>query len=146
MIIQCAANTGVDLPAECLLPEGGFSRETEFELVIGKRYVVYAATMFLLCPWFYICDELFRYYPIWHPSPLFSIIDGRLSRYWKCGIHRSFTEPLHPLVIAFPEWVDDEGYYERLADGNDDAKALFAHYKDLIDKECGSQTSETETQ
>lgn len=135
MRIKCIANMGADLPADCLDPASGFDPDTVFDLIIGKEYVVYGITLFLGYVWYYICDEVYIYYPIWNPSPLFEVVDGRLSRYWSYGFYPGSTESETHVIFGYEEWVNDPYHYDKLTDGEEVEVAIFRRYKELMDLE-----------
>jgi hypothetical protein len=144
MRIKCILNSGRDLPEDCLDPAGGFNRDTKFALVIGKEYNVYAITLFLGYVWYFICDEDYVYYPIWNPSPLFEVVDGRLSKYWRYNfIKGNLPVAKSRSIFAFEEWAKNPyRYYDNLTNGNESEVAIFKRYKDLMDLEfpCPSIT------
>lgn len=140
MRIKCIANRGVNLPDDCLDPSGGYGKECEFALKIDKEYNVYAITLQLGYVWYYICDEdHYDIYPVWNPSPLFEVVDGRISKYWKYNFVRlnsqiRFARPI--TIFAFTEWaIDPYEYYYKLTDGDEKEVAIFEHYRGLMDLE-----------
>lgn len=134
MIVKCISNRGEDLPAECLDSNSGFSKTTTFNLEIGKHYLVYGVTLFLGYIWYFLEDEAFSYYPIWNPSPLFEIVDGRLSRYWICSFKNTNNGNFRT-IFAFKEWANSPTFYEKLVDGEKEAVHRFAFYKERMDSE-----------
>jgi hypothetical protein len=83
--------------------------------------------------WYHIWDDDSVYYPCWNPSPLFEIIDGRLSKYWLAGSRRAQADFV--FMASYVEWVNDSGYVGRLIDNEPGAVSLFMRYKDLMDLE-----------
>jgi hypothetical protein len=137
MRVKCIARTGADLPEDCLDPAAGFKREAEFALIIDKEYNVYALTLFLNYVWYYICDEDYVYYPVWNPSPLFEVADGRLSKYWKYNFFRATSRwPKNKTIFSFEEWAANPyQYYDNLTNEEEAEVAIFKRYKNLIDLE-----------
>jgi hypothetical protein len=134
MKVQCIANTGRGLPQDSLI--GSSNEKTTFALVIGKTYVVYAFTVVRNYVWYYLCDEDFTYYPIWNPSPLFKIVDPRLSRYWVFEYTPDGRcESMSGIIIAYPEWASDPWYYDSLSDNCEREVKVFERYRKLIDDE-----------
>lgn len=135
MKIKCIANSGSALPSDCRNELVNITEETQFHLTIGKTYNVYGMTIFLGYIWYYICDDAYKYYPAWSPSPLFEVVDGRISKYWyyscKSGLNRDDTR----VIFSYKEWVEDHGYYEELIDGAKKEVGIFARYKKLMDRE-----------
>jgi hypothetical protein len=137
MRIECVSNLAKLLPDELIRPEIGLGRDHVYSLRIGKQYVVYGITWFLGYLWYYICDEDNLFYPVWNPSPLFTIVDNRLSSFWHLGIYASAAGE-HPMpIFAFKEWVENPSFYDRLTDGDNTTVAVFKKYKQLMDEEAG---------
>ena len=134
MIVCCISNTGTSLPVELIWPVGGYTKEREFPLILGKKYTVYGITIFQGHPWYYVCDEDYSYYPVWRPWVLFEVSDARLSKYWIVG-HQPIDDNLYSFIIAFPEWVNDPEYYDQLTDGDEPAVSIFKKYKQSMDSE-----------
>lgn len=114
----------------------GFADDTEFPVIVGKVYVVYAMTVLLNHPWYYICDEDGLPYPVHKPAPIFEVVDGHISRYWEYGYLRSkYQEPAYA-IFAFSEWARDLFFYDRLTNQDETTIATFQRYKHLIDQEA----------
>lgn len=136
MKVKCLFNKGDNLPGDCLKPRAGFNDSTEFHLLINKQYIVYAMTINLGYIWYYICDEAYSYYPIWNPSPLFEVVDGKISKYWIYSFKRGKNLDETNVVMAFPEWArDSEIFYDKLSDGEENEVNIFKKYKILMDLE-----------
>lgn len=109
-------------------------------LEIRREYVVYSLLMTTLGIFPFILEEGFRdLYPVMvYPLALFGIADPSLSRYWRYGeTPRSFTGgDLKAFgILSFPEWVEDQMYYESLVDGDPTAVGIFTKYRTLIEQE-----------
>ncbi|MEG4285715.1 hypothetical protein QUB68_21535 [Microcoleus sp. A006_D1] len=131
MKIRCIANKGADLPENYLNPPLDITKETEFKLIVGKEYTVYAISEWEGNLGYYICDERYTYYPLENPAPLFEIIDGRYSRYWQVQLA---TNGL--LEIAFEHWFSIPYFYDRLTDQETEAVLIFDKMKELMDAEA----------
>jgi hypothetical protein len=131
MKIRCIANKGNFLQASYLNPQLDITVETEFKLIVGKEYIVYAISEWQGNLWYYICDERFTYYPIHNPAPLFEIIDARYSRYWQVQLAANGL-----LEIAFEYWFSIPDFYEKLTDGEAEAVLIFEKMKELMDAEA----------
>jgi len=131
MKIRCIANKGTELPEIYLNPPLDITKETEFKLIIGKEYIVYAISEWQGNLSYCICDERFTYYPIHNPAPLFEIVDARYSRYWQVQLA---TNGL--LEIAFEHWFDLPDFYDKLTDGAEEAILIFDKIKELMDAEA----------
>jgi hypothetical protein len=135
--IRCISNRGADIPDDGREPRAGISSDTLFPLTVGKEYVVYGWTVWRAYPWYYIADDNHSYYPVWHPAPLFEVVDGRLSRYWVYSYHRAVSRyDRDAPVVAFREWAEDPYFYDRLTDGDAEAIATFRRYQELTDREA----------
>ena len=135
MKVKCIANKGSYLPEDCLDPSSGFDNKTEFPLIIEKEYTVYGITLYLGYVWYYLQDEDYTYYPRWNPSPLFDVVDGRISRYWRYGYCSGKIRDEVNVIFAFKKWVNDPYYYDGLTDGEKTEVAIFKRYKELMDVE-----------
>lgn len=135
MKIECISNSATELSDELIRPELGLGRDQVFSLEVGKQYVVYGITCNLGHLWYYICDEDYTYYPVWNPSPLFRIVDNRLSSFWRIGIYSVGSTKLAMPIIAFEEWVNNPVFYDQLTDGEEEAVVVFKKYKQLMDEE-----------
>lgn len=102
----------------------------------GKEYFVYAITFVDDFIFYYIAEDIFgneRNYPVWYPAEFFKVINNNLSKTWIFNVIK-FKDILRP-IIAFPEWANDDEYYECLADGKKEAYEVFMKYKKIIDVE-----------
>lgn len=133
MRIRCIANTGTFLSEIYLDPAVGRTKETEFQLTIGKEYTVYALYQWQRSIWYYICDDQYTYYPQQNPAPLFEVIDNRLSSYWRFKVY-----PNGLLKLAFSEWLSDQYFYDKLTDAEEREVLIFEKAKELIDAEASS--------
>lgn len=129
MLIRCKQKTGQNLPVKD--PEGLIWQRKDFPyLIIDKIYVVYAMTIYLGYIWYYLIEDDSDRYPHWRPSPLFDVVDGRLSKYWIFSIVDGHT------TWAYPEWARDPyNYYDRLSDGCKNEEEIFRSYRKLMDLE-----------
>lgn len=135
MLIKCMHNTGKDLPTDCLVPNSGFGVDADYQIVKNKNYVVYGMTLFSGYIWYFLFTESETYYPISYPSPLFKVVDGRLSKYWLYSFENAEKRESLRYIWAFPEWANDPYYYDRLTDGEIDDIKIFQMYKHLMDVE-----------
>ncbi len=138
MKVECVSKVARDLPSELVRPELGLGKDRVFSLVVGKQYVVYGITCYLGHLWYYICDEDDLFYPVWKPSPLFKIVDSRLSSFWRIGMYTVASREVGVPIIAFDEWVSDPLFYDKLTDVDKNAVSVFKKYKQLMDEEFDS--------
>lgn len=117
--------------------------DSNYNIIVGKEYTVYAMTFHIGYPWYYIYDELDRGYPLWHPGPMFEVTDNRLSKYWIYSVLFD-KESGCDAFFAYPEWANNlagyhddyyVNYYDALSDGEKSAVAIFEKYKTLMDSE-----------
>jgi len=139
MKIRCIANTGASLPENYLDPAVDRTTETVFRLTVGKEYVVYAIDEAEGNVWYYICDDNFIYYPQKHCAPLFEVVDDRVSKYWR---FKFWDNGL--LEVAFPHWLKDPYFYEKLTDQEPAEVDLFKRIKALLDLEAETPREATE--
>lgn len=130
MKVRCLANTGEFLPENYLDSSLYRTKETEFNLIVGKEYVVYALYIWQKNIWYYICDERFTYFPIKNPAPLFQVIDSRPSKYWRMELGENGL-----FILAFEHWFSMANYYEKLTEQDEEAVLIFEKYKELMDAE-----------
>ena len=117
-----------------------YSPNGKIPLSVNKDYLVYGVEFWSnLYPRFYICDD--RYprmnYPVPYFADFFSMIDNRVSKYWAFGIRNGAEGKIYP-SLSFKEWVDDPSFFERLIDGDTNAKKVFEKYKNLMDPEVAT--------
>ncbi|MEB3340833.1 hypothetical protein [Okeania sp.] len=141
MKIRCIANTGASLPEHDLDPNGGYTRDLEFGLTIGKEYVVYAFYEWKGQIWYYIADDHYMYYPMQNPAPLFEVVDDRLSKYWRFNLR-----PNGLLRVAFSQWFTIPYFYDKLTDQEPAEVDLFKRIRYLMDREAEKPPEATETE
>lgn len=135
MLVKCIYNKGKDLPLDAQVPRSGFGPDCDFRLILDKMYIVYGMTVYSDYIWYYIGDEYYSYYPAWNPSPLFEVIDGRLSKYWVHNFWHGKNKHTSHTLIAYPEWANEPYYYDQLTDGEEREVEIFESYKALMDLE-----------
>ena len=131
MRIRCLATTGNHLPAAYLAAPLGLTNRTEFDLTVGKEYVVYAIDTIDDRTYFFICADSFTNYPMRVPAPLFETIDGTRSKHWKTVTRANGLQE-----TAIDAWISDPYFHEKLVEGNAAAVALFASHKAAMDAEA----------
>lgn len=123
LTVRCIASTLGDVPEKFLSVELGVTRQNWVPLTVGREYVVYAVTAFLGGFWYYVLDDDRNAEPIWYPSPVFEIVDGRIPEHWRLGQQRVWDSFRN--TLSFPAWADDPFFYERLYNEEADAVAAF---------------------
>lgn len=132
MIVRAVATTGDVLPVLSRDSSVGVDGDTEFPVTVGRTYAVFAVTIFLGLAWYYILDDDGNSWPTWIPAPLFDVIDGGLPASWKIGYFKFSRENQYP-ILSFPEWADDQTFYERLVDGEATATQVFNDRRNEIE-------------
>lgn len=133
MRVKCISQSGKDLPPSCMDKQAGYDAQTKFSIKVGESYVVYAMTTYLNHVWYHIWDENSTFYPRWNPSPLFTIIDGRLSKYWIANSRRDDSDFV--FLVGYNEWVQNHEHVNKLVDNDPSAVSIFMKYKELMDSE-----------
>lgn len=131
MKIRCIATKGSELPENYLNPPLDITTETEFKLIVGKEYIVYAISEWQCNLSYYICDERYTYYAIDNRVPLFEIVDARYSRYLQVQFA---TNGL--LEIASEHWFSIPYFYDKLTDSEAEAVLSFDKMKEIMDAEA----------
>lgn len=132
MIVRCTARTGDVLPSMSRDSSVGIDGSTEFPVTVGRSYLVFAMTIYLGVAWYYIMDDDGHAWPTWVPAPLFEVVDGSLPASWRVGYFHFGREDQYP-IVSFPEWAEDQQFYERLVDGDATAVRIFSERKREIE-------------
>lgn len=135
MRVKCVSNRASSLPAAYHDVRQGYGPDHVFPVTVGQDYVVFAMTTYLGGMWIYIADDQFSYYPVWRPTPLFEIVDGRISKTWRVGLQG--PEGHREWVLAYREWAEDPLYYERLVNRDEMILRSFLFHKKLLEDEFG---------
>lgn len=143
MIVECVSDDirSVD-------PKSGLEQEVRrwfgtdtyrMNLTVGRLYVVYAVAVEQGWLRYFIADDMYArtQYPFSFFATFFKVIDRRLSRCWTLRSGNGAAE-CSDFIITFDEWADDPSFYERLVDGEDEARGTFRRRKELMDLEFPS--------
>lgn len=137
MLVKCIANNLSALEVSDftknelkLLGVGGINGS--FHLKMGMEYVVFGVTYKFKIPFYYVCDECFSYYPMAYVASAFTILDDRLSKYWRYSITSYEGSGDYYTKLVFKEWANDEYYYDRLTNNNPADVKLFAAYREKM--------------
>lgn len=142
MIVICRSNDPISIPEAYRSEYQGSSEAGQLPLLEEKAYVVYAVTFNSAKVKYLICDEVYEkslglYYPRFWPAPLFSIEDSSLSGYWRLAFTPEHSD--HDAILAYPEWISDPYYYDRLTEGSDNEVSQFRRYMHCMDSEARSE-------
>lgn len=143
MHVQCTKNKKSDLPN--WMKEKGrfdFGRDPKFPLNIGQWYPVYAVALMRGCGWYFVNDDLNDEIPFWRPSPLFKITESSLSRFWEVRIEVGEDPQDTVEVLAVPEWIQQDHFYNNLVDRCNEEVRVFFEYKRKMDLEFPSPSIE----
>ena len=109
--------------------------EAPFELILNETYIVYGMILVGEIMWYYLAKNADRILFGKYPSPLFEVLDGRLSKYWVFSFICGEDAKTSRSIIAFPKWSNDPDFEMRFKKGDSTAVELFKIYKNLIDLE-----------
>lgn len=134
MIVKCLRNLKEYLPNDCAIPPDRIV-DKDFSLSIGKNYVVYAITVYAEYIWYYLMDEENLWYPVMYPSPLFEVLDGRISKTWVYSFKKGIDQPSSRTFMSYSEWVHNPSHYDLLIGKDEKALGLFDNCKAFMDAE-----------
>lgn len=138
MKVRAIASDG-SLLGEALRRLGSIDASESFQITAGSEYTVYALLVFGGHAWYYIVDDDHHPWPVWHPWPLFEVADPRASKQWivsvEVGLDDDHIGSWSRVHFAFPEWINQAMFYERLTSGEEPEISIFARYKTLMDRE-----------
>lgn len=129
MRVLCGANSG------CALSKGrfeeGYSPSSEFDLGVGKEYIVYGISLWQGALLYLVIGE--GRFPHWYPSELFSVTRKELPPGWY---FTSLGEEGHDLraVWGYDELVNTDRHFDDLANAVKGAIDIFVERKKQIDE------------
>ncbi len=133
MKVKCLNNRGHALPASYF--SYGYTPQSEFDIVVGQTYTVYA--MFLSKEGLsYLIDPEADVRPNWYPAILFEILDKRLPRSWQFSFTPQDAEYGVLATWGYEEVANSEAHFNGLADRDTGALRVFFRRRTEIDKEC----------
>ena len=99
----------------------------------GKSYTVYAITLSAPIQ-FLIEEEDALSFPFFVSSELFDVVDSELSKYmhYSSALPSSEVFSSRPPLLAFHEMAIDRLFYQRLVDGEEPEKGIWARVKALM--------------
>lgn len=131
MIVECRTNRRADLSPEMQ----AMGSESLLPLTIGKRYRVCAITCYMQHLMYYVHDDHELWYPVWRCASMFAVVDPSVDPRWRVRPSEgpaSGPGILDPkgsgFLFAYPEWVNDRGFYGRLVDRDPEAIAVHSSY------------------
>lgn len=95
--------------------------QAEIDLVRGRQYHVLGILFRSGVPWFYICESNKSEYPRPYCAAFFELDDASLPSGWilQWDGRSSHVVPLW--------WAEVPNFLERLVDGDEEARKVFAH-------------------
>ena len=143
MLVRCVSNNIKSVDSQSAigreLHQSVRTHGGALNITVGTSYTVYAIAIRNCYPWYFVADDLYEClsYPFAYASAFFVETDVRVSSCWTVGFRgaNSKVEGMSEVLFTFKEWANDEVFYERLVDGNDDDLELFQKYKDFMDME-----------
>ncbi len=136
MIVKCKINKVIDLPSD-VFNEEIKDKSKKYNLTIGSTHIVYAMRLYKGYMWYFLSNG---YIVKPYPSPLFTIADGRLSKYWLYSFEEGNNKENQELWIGYPELVNIPEHFSGLMDMNKKDGIIFFKYKEKMDFEFPDQT------
>lgn len=133
MLVQCITNDIDKLSSESVrkrLAESTHLDGGDADLVISNTYPVYAIENWSdggLRVYLHTVIESDHPYP--YPLEMFSVIDSLFPAHW-CVSFEQRPSGMVVKQISFPEWVNDDHFYEKLVDGDEEAIAIYKLRRD----------------
>ena len=139
MILKCVTNRGSALKS---ISEGMLIGEhTKLDdFTVGRQYRPYAMVMFMNRLAVLVCDNYD--FAVWLPIELFTVEDPCLSPRWEFAWYSDeVTGTLgrrgRQAIWGYHEIVNSDFHYERLIDGDPEARRTFSVARQLMDDEEG---------
>ena len=94
----------------------------EIDFVVGQIYDVEGIFFWDGMAWYLICDEVDAEYPTPACSVFFDLVDPVVPPNWQIVTG-------NPACLVPVEWANFPHFYEKLIDGDLEAKAIFARFR-----------------
>lgn len=134
MRVLCINNSVMNIDSEIVRYRLNISinQDTHFmDLKVGEQYDVVAIEERDKGLWLFLHTVDSKEYPYLYPVELFEFIDTSIPSGWRINFN-SCEDGLMIKRISFPRWVDDDYFYEKLVDG--DNEIVNAYHKNLFNK------------
>lgn len=132
MRVRCIAND-VDKLGNTIvrkrLAESIHREGKDEDLVVDSTYVVLAVERWGdggIRVYLHTVEESDHPYP--YPIEMFEVIDSAVPAGW-CVTFEQQSFGMSMKRISFPEWANDDSFYERLVDGDEAAIVIYKHRK-----------------
>lgn len=105
-------------------------------LVRGIEYTVFAV-YFKRPIGFMIQVDSLPSEPLLVSSEDVDVVDNRLSKFWVFGSLAPATIDSNerPAILAFPEWVNDVGFYENIVESKGGSGVIWREYREKMELE-----------
>lgn len=97
---------------------------SEFDLVIGKEYIVHAQSIFR-GSLYYLIDPLDDDRPSWFPAEAFSLSEKEIPRGWLFAVYPEDFHHRLGAIWGYKKLVDDPDHYDALLERDPDARQAF---------------------
>lgn len=101
-----------------------------------RKYTVYSVLLGEQIKFLLEDDKVFSF-PFYIPASELEIVDGTVSKYWKYSgplLSNQYSSSRMPM-LAFEELINDLYFYQKLVDGDEDAKRRWRLIRDKLDSE-----------
>jgi hypothetical protein len=130
MRVLCTTNRGSNLSVRHL--KSGYTASSEFDLEIGREYIVYGISLWKGLLAYLIIGE--GMYPHWYTSELFSISRSEVPPGWHFA-RRSEEEGYDTTAVwGYEELVNSEDHFDDLSNLEKTAIDIFVERKKQIDE------------
>ena len=138
MKVRCLNNTGHSLPATYF--SIGYTRQSEFELVVGQTYSVYGMCL-SRGVLEYLIDPQADAKPNWYPAVLFEVKDAGIPQSWRFSFNARNEEYGVPAIWGYEELVSSENHFDGL--GERDVEALRIFFRRRVEMEAEADVADT---
>ena len=122
----CNFNDPFDVPKD-------YPNDFDYGLEIGKEYIVMGILTFKTSNHLYVLiDENSR--PSWFPYQIFKIVDNAFPQNWFVKINDTREDTDFYNLIGFDELCNEENFYNRLIEREDEAMRIYFRRKIEIEK------------
>ena len=130
MRVVSTANKGSSLSVEHF--ESGYTSSSEFDLEIGKEYVVYGISFWKGLLNYLVIGE--GMYPSWYPAELFTVLRSEIPPGWHFT-YRSKKDGYEVAAVwGYEELVNSEDHFDDLSNLEQKALDVFAERRKQVDK------------
>jgi len=137
MKVRCKQTTakGLDLKFVTTIISNDYDFNSGgYGIELNEEYVVMGITLYSdsNC-YYYLIDTNGK--PTWYPYLLFEIIDNRLPSNWFLKLYNPDTEIEITSILGFEELCNDEDFYDKLIERNDEVMRIYFKRKIELEKE-----------